>query len=207
MLSCIEEKVFLDGVLASGTLCHRHSRRIINPSLHQPLRPPWGDSDKKEWLSGQYHSSSIKETSTNADTSATSGSFNQSRANKTLWQSTINTEDYFRFVAGKQSDYLGLIYHLYNSDSDSEEEEIMQKLRKEQEIRMQKLKERKMLLKKLQQEKEKYEKGFWNIKTITMGGLGQPPSNPFKESDDQGEYGKISGISSESGERGYCTTG
>ena len=39
------------------------------------------------------------------------------------WNSTVNTEDYLKYVSRTESDYLRLIYHLYDSEgSDSEEE-------------------------------------------------------------------------------------
>jgi hypothetical protein len=186
VLSCMEKKVCLDAALASSTLCHRHSRRIVNPSLQQSMNPPWWGTDKEEWLSSQYHGATVKEVSSAVEVARVPGSLRKSRANKTLWQSTINTDDFFRFVMSKQSDYLGLVYHLYDSDCDSEEEEKMEIKRKEEEIRTKRIRERKKVLRTLQHEKDKFDEGFWNTRTITMGGLGQPPTNPFQEVAEQG---------------------
>ena len=70
------------------------------------------------------------------------------------------------------------MYHLYNSDSDSEEEELQEVARQEQERRKQELKRRMTKLRQLQTEKQAYLKGQWNVKTISMGGLGHPPLLP-----------------------------
>lgn len=178
---CMDAKVDLGEVLASSTLSHRQSRRVINPSLRQAEDPPWGRGDKEAWLSSHQFSGPTPRDLKNQhgpDALTNPNLAPQLRAYQTWvswWKSVLSVDDYKRFLKGQESDHLGLVYHLYNSDSDSEEEEIREAARKEQERRKLELKRRMSKLRQLQEEKQAYCRGEWNVKTISMGGLGCPP--------------------------------
>ena len=182
--SCIDTKVDLGEVLASSTLSHRQSRRIINPSLRQAEDPPWGRGDKEAWLSSHQFSGPTPRDLKKQYGPDALGNPNlapQLRAYHSWlawWRSVLSVDDYKRYLQGQESDYLGLVYHLYNSDSDSEEEELREVDRQEQERRKQELKRRMTKLRQLQTEKQAYLKGQWNVKTISMSGLGHPPLLP-----------------------------
>ena len=174
-------KVDLDEVLASSTLSHRQSRRIINPSLRQAEDPPWGTDDKEAWLrSHQFSGPTPRDLKKQygPDALTNPNLAPQLRAYHSWlawWKSVLSVDDFKRYLKGQESDYLGLVYHLYNSDSDSEEEEIREAAHQEQERRRQELKQRMSKLSQLQMEKQAYQRGQWNVKTISMGGLGCPP--------------------------------
>nr|XP_056709404.1 coiled-coil domain-containing protein 87 [Euleptes europaea] len=90
------------------------------------------------------------------------------------WKATFNTDDYLKYISTKDSDYLQVIFHLYNDDREEEEEEEGQPILDEREKKIQeevKREERKKA-EKLQSEKEEYQSGEWNFNTILMGGLG-----------------------------------
>ena len=151
------------------------------------MTPPWHEEDKKKWLSVNECPGLTPEQMKHRfgpDALSNPNLATYLRQYQTWlawWKSTISTADFYRFLMKKQTDYLGLIYHLYNSDSDSEIEEIEERKRQEKAIKRRKLKEHMAKLKRLQQEKHAYKKGVWNTKTVTMGGLGQSPVLPDEQ--------------------------
>jgi len=89
------------------------------------------------------------------------------------WKSIMSCEDYQRYTSIRDSDFLALIFHLYDSeeevDSADERDALLEcEMKKEKERRNQKLE-------KMMEAKNKYEGGFWNANSILMGGLGKHP--------------------------------
>jgi hypothetical protein len=38
------------------------------------------------------------------------------------WKSTVNTDDYMKYLCSQQSDYVGYIFHFYDSEDEDDEE-------------------------------------------------------------------------------------
>ncbi|CAI9578594.1 unnamed protein product [Staurois parvus] len=49
------------------------------------------------------------------------------------WKSVVNTDDYMKYVSTQDLDYLKVIYHLYNSDSEDEEQARVALIKKQEE--------------------------------------------------------------------------
>ncbi|CAF0769383.1 unnamed protein product [Brachionus calyciflorus] len=90
------------------------------------------------------------------------------------WQTYFSSEDYFKYLSTQTSDYLGLIFHLFDQDYNpillQTDEEI--KLLKEKEKAD---KEREEIIENLKKQKFAYEPGVWNPDSILLGGLGKEP--------------------------------
>ncbi|XP_072257191.1 coiled-coil domain-containing protein 87 [Pyxicephalus adspersus] len=93
------------------------------------------------------------------------------------WKSVVNTDDYMKYVSTQDLDYLKVIYHLYNSDSEDEEEARVALMRKQEEKKRQR--ERKIA--NLRAEKQSYSPGMWNVNSVMLGGLGSDP--PVEDAD------------------------
>ena len=42
------------------------------------------------------------------------------------WRNTVGTDDYMKFLSTQETDYLGVVFHFYNSDDDDDEEDAAQ---------------------------------------------------------------------------------
>lgn len=89
------------------------------------------------------------------------------------WKSIMSSDDYLKYLSLRESDYLALVFHLYDSeeevDSADERDLVLEKeLMKERE-------KRDKLLQEMLEEKNKVVPGFWNANSIMMGGLGRDP--------------------------------
>ncbi|PAA69407.1 hypothetical protein BOX15_Mlig026599g1 [Macrostomum lignano] len=93
-----------------------------------------------------------------------------------LWREELSPEDYKRYLATQETDYLGLVFHMYDSEDD-EDEEAIERQRQEAE-RRQRDAERQKRLDALLAEKNEFSPGFWNTRAIFMGGLGRDPELP-----------------------------
>ncbi|RXM36710.1 Coiled-coil domain-containing protein 87 [Acipenser ruthenus] len=107
----VATEVDLSKCLASSTLTKGRRKWVINPELREALesRTSKWESRKKNYIDGDHPKPE--------DTS--------SRAYKSWlqwWKSTVNSDDYLKYVSTKDSDYLGLVYHLYDSDESDDEE-------------------------------------------------------------------------------------
>lgn len=89
------------------------------------------------------------------------------------WKSTINSDDYMKFISTQESDYLGAIFHFYNSDDD--EEDDLEAKAKAKAVKDKARKQREAKLKDLRVQKADYKEGFWNVNSVLMGGLGKDP--------------------------------
>ncbi|KAM5170264.1 coiled-coil domain-containing protein 87 [Mantella aurantiaca] len=93
------------------------------------------------------------------------------------WKSVVNTDDYMNYVSTQDMDYLKVIYHLYNSDSEDEEQAHIALMKKQEEQKRQR--ERKIA--ELRAEKQSYSPGMWNVNSVMLGGLGSDP--PLHDAD------------------------
>ncbi|KAK0060254.1 coiled-coil domain-containing protein 87-like isoform X1 [Biomphalaria pfeifferi] len=210
------ETINLAGITASSTLTKKIVDRVINPAFKKKKGPPWGKTDMKDWAKTpdippknflgedlfsplvpnlpQIHDvienpnqtthmvmSHDGKPSLVADkTSATYASWLH------WWKSTVTSDDYVKYLSTLETDYLGAIFHFYDSEeeSDTDEEDLPYKMKRmkkllhsksgkskllpEQKEKVQKLNELKSL-------KTEYQKGFWNANSVLMGGLGKDP--------------------------------
>ncbi|XP_068133095.1 coiled-coil domain-containing protein 87 isoform X2 [Hyperolius riggenbachi] len=87
------------------------------------------------------------------------------------WKSVVNTDDYMKYISTQDMDYLKVVYHLYNSDSEDEEKAHIALLKKQEEQKRQ----RKKKIADLRAEKQNYKPGMWNVNSVMLGGLGSDP--------------------------------
>ncbi|MBN3321990.1 CCD87 protein, partial [Atractosteus spatula] len=89
------------------------------------------------------------------------------------WKSTLNFDDYLKYISAQDSDYLKVIFHLYNSDeSDDEEDERRKALVSEMEYRE---REQRKKIAALRSQKQEFVSGLWNVNSVMLGGLGKEP--------------------------------
>eukprot|EP00731_Ephydatia_muelleri_P016880 Em0009g1304a len=174
--------VNLSKVLASDTLHHRRSRRVVNRQLHQSIQPPWEltNTSKKVWEESQPHQRQQDEKRGRSSSMKNTRSLRHSGPGRTV----MDSQDYFKFVSRQATDYLGLVYHLYDSDgtdSETEEEKRVQR-QKLAELHC-RLKAREAKRKQQYQLKSNFESGQWNVNAVMMGGLGGDPELSSSEED------------------------
>ncbi|XP_062850716.1 coiled-coil domain-containing protein 87 isoform X2 [Trichomycterus rosablanca] len=87
------------------------------------------------------------------------------------WKLNLSSDDYLDYISNQESDYLSVVFHLYDSDSSDEEDERknMLQLKKENERKQQEK------IDALRRQKREYVPGLWNIDTVLMGGLWKEP--------------------------------
>lgn len=86
----------------------------------------------------------------------------------TWWKSTVNSDDYMKYLSTQETDYLGVIFHFYNSD---DEEENTEKVKMEKDRML--VNEQKLMA--IMSQKNEFKPGLWNANSVLMGGLGQTP--------------------------------
>ena len=168
--------------------------RRINEKIKVTDKPPWGMSTREDWEANVHFQGNDSHGDpsevfpsqllkvpvfSDFDTTNFKGDAKSSREGKSYtnwlqwWKSIMSAEDYFKYLSIRESDYLALVFHLYDSeedmDSDDERDILLEKeLLKEREKRDQ-------LLQAMLEEKNKVVPGFWNANAIMMGGLGKDP--------------------------------
>ncbi|XP_048734506.1 coiled-coil domain-containing protein 87-like isoform X3 [Ostrea edulis] len=223
--------VNLSGTLASSTLAKRRSQRVINPALSRGQKAPWGEMDPKQWVRTPHNPpknflgedvfnpttpnmdrihdfmhnprkmAQIKEQTDNMP------KFVAEKMSRTYaswlqwWRSTITSDDYMKYLSTTESDYMGVVFHFYDSEEEEEEEEeeptprgfaiprmgvspFKSHSRTGQPSKLAELKEKEKKLEELKQEKNKYEEGMWNVNSILLGGLGRDPIIAEPQADD-----------------------
>ncbi|KAL5259037.1 hypothetical protein ACHWQZ_G009491 [Mnemiopsis leidyi] len=174
----------------------RVKNRRINDRIKVNDKPPWGQCSREEWEANVHFqgSESNGEPSevfpsqlikvpvfSDFDTNnfKVPAEVKSSREGKSYtnwlqwWKSIMSAEDYQKYLSIRESDYLALIFHLYDSEEDvdsCDERDVMleQELLKERE-------KRDKLLQAMLEEKNKVVPGCWNANAIMMGGLGKDP--------------------------------
>nr|XP_055046557.1 coiled-coil domain-containing protein 87 isoform X2 [Misgurnus anguillicaudatus] len=157
---------------AACCLNRSNNKNLFNPSLIRPN--PYSISHRERMEMASNRKRPVDET-----TRAYRAWFN-------WWKCQLSFDDYINYISNQDSDYLSVIFHLYDSEDEEEErKKLAQKQKKERRRRQQ---ERINLLRKVKQE---YVPGFWNVNTIQMGGLGKDPeleeTNPDEKTQDVSE--------------------
>lgn len=183
-----------DSVLfVSAMLQSKQQLRVANEDLRCDDAPPWVNHvsaddwrneprfagiGREDILKMDLGRNSLANPSKSAflngqDTSSINKLFKENNAWLAWYKSTLNTDDYRKFLSLKDNDFLSQIYHLY--DSDDEEAELEEE-RAKTSAQMKIIQERTKRKKELRAVKTKYEEGFWNVQTVLLGGLGKDPS-------------------------------
>ncbi|XP_048371116.1 coiled-coil domain-containing protein 87 [Sphaerodactylus townsendi] len=157
----------LSACFASSTLTRRKGEQVINKELSKILP------------AGPFILEVVSDSLTTPNLPIKKSFSKKMRASwLKWWKTTFNTDDYLKYISIKDSNYLQVIFHLYNDDAGEEEEEEEEQevrpIRDKREWEKQeavKIQERKKAV-LLQAEKEEYQTGEWNFNTILLGGLG-----------------------------------
>ncbi|XP_043943839.1 coiled-coil domain-containing protein 87 isoform X2 [Protopterus annectens] len=157
--------------MASSTLTKRKNERIINEELANPM------------FSTLYKChDEIKEVK--HDTKSKGRSHQDYTSWLEWWNSTMETDAYLKYLSTQESDFLGVVFHLYNSDNEDEETEAEKAIRLQKE---QLKREKDLKLAELKLKKEEFISGMWNVNSIMLGGLGKDPTLE----DEQSEYKSV----------------
>ncbi|XP_028407068.1 coiled-coil domain-containing protein 87-like isoform X2 [Dendronephthya gigantea] len=170
--------VDLSPAVHSTLLTGSKDNRIINTSLHRDVPPPWGRHEMDEWKNspkfgdlGRQDILNIGSQGLHDYTGKASKSYNSWLA---WWRSTINIDDYFKYLSTQDNDYLSLTYHLYESDdSDSENDGDKDRKPNARELELKRAREEKIA--EIRKLKENYNVGYWNANSVLLGGLGKYP--------------------------------
>ncbi|XP_074651927.1 coiled-coil domain-containing protein 87-like isoform X2 [Tubulanus polymorphus] len=102
----------------------------------------------------------------------------------TWWKNNIDSDDYMKYLAAQDTDYLGYIFHFYESDDDDEDDghrsgPSRKSKKSASSAASGKLsREQQEILNEMKSEKSKFTPGLWNPNSILMGGLGKDPELP-----------------------------
>ncbi|CAK8694834.1 coiled-coil domain-containing protein 87-like isoform X3 [Clavelina lepadiformis] len=173
------ENIDLNRIFSSSTLTRPQSQQIINPDLRKlGQQPPWAGEPQDTWEKGICPVVSA----------ATSGSRSNQLGPRTLhaqaaektsrvyaswlawWKATLNTDDYFKYLSTKETDFLSVLYHFYNSEASESDTDSTSKSARLESERKQEAK-----LAEIKAKKEHYVRGLWNVNTVMVGGLGRYP--------------------------------
>ncbi|XP_077185176.1 coiled-coil domain-containing protein 87 [Paroedura picta] len=156
----------LSACFASSTLTRRKNEQVINKELSKILP------------AGPFILEEVIDTITTPNLPVRKNLSKKQRASwLKWWKATFNVDDYLKYISTKDSDYLQVIFHLYDYDKEEQMQEKEQEehpVLDESEIKKQeavKREERKKAA-ALQSKKEEYQSGEWNFNTILMEGLG-----------------------------------
>ncbi|XP_078689276.1 coiled-coil domain-containing protein 87-like isoform X3 [Branchiostoma floridae x Branchiostoma belcheri] len=177
--------------VASSTLSKRKKDRIINPSLQVGKRAPWGEGDMRDWAKspviqapgtaakpGPVMDKDMETIFASLPPSQHTSDQKSSRAYASWlawWKSTINTDDYLKYLSTQESDFMGVVFHFYDSE-DSEDEEETEQGKRLTSKRQQQALEKEQKIEELRQKKTEFVSGMWNVNSILLGGLGRDPS-------------------------------
>ncbi|XP_029455611.1 coiled-coil domain-containing protein 87 isoform X2 [Rhinatrema bivittatum] len=134
--------------MASSTLTKKSEERVINAELRDVGQNIKSSSLLK--LPGISQKESIIPT--------------QSQQSITSWQlwwkKTLKSDDYLKYAATQESDYLNVIFHFYESDEEEEKEQKTQEMERESDK-----------IDDLKTKQEEYIPGVWNVGSSTLGSL------------------------------------
>uniref|UniRef100_K7F6I2 Coiled-coil domain containing 87 n=1 Tax=Pelodiscus sinensis TaxID=13735 RepID=K7F6I2_PELSI len=161
----IEPAAFnVDFSLASSTLTRKKNEQVINEELNNVLP-------------GGLFSTQKVDTPVQSSLSVMTA-HKQKTTWYQWWKSALNADDYLKYISTKESDYLHVIFHLYN---EGEEpifiDEAQKKLLEEAQ------REAKQKVAEVRSQREKYMPGMWNTNTIRLGGLGTFEDQDHKPED------------------------
>ncbi|KAL8616651.1 hypothetical protein ACOMHN_031633 [Nucella lapillus] len=106
------------------------------------------------------------------------------------WKSTVTSDDYMKYLSTLETDYMGVVFHFYDSEEGESDDEDSGHARGRvsrrtmsskhmQEIRpvvSKKERERERKVEEMRAVKNEYKEGLWNANCVLMGGLGKDPS-------------------------------
>ncbi|EDO46117.1 predicted protein [Nematostella vectensis] len=193
---------------ASSSLNKGRGERIMNVCLHREVPPPWEGDTADNWRNSPKFGGLGREDilqakiGKGAEGGTGSKSYNSWLA---WWRSTVTSDDYLKYLSTQENDYLSVIFHLYDSEEDSDEEDGENENRPDT-IQMALLKEREKKLTELKTQKTDFQPGFWNANSILLGGLGKDPiieddellaniEGPFLSAGDTVTQGRSSSVS------------
>ncbi|XP_070542680.1 coiled-coil domain-containing protein 87-like isoform X2 [Ptychodera flava] len=102
------------------------------------------------------------------------------------WKSTVNSDDYMKYLSTQESDYLGVVFHFYDSgDSDDDDEKADKK--GPSQAKLERMRARKEKVNELKREKSAFKPGEWNVNSVLMGGLGRDPEVEMEEEEEEEE--------------------
>ncbi|XP_026085076.1 coiled-coil domain-containing protein 87 [Carassius auratus] len=178
-----DEDSRIEPALTNVTFCPKRviNDQLMNPSLRRPNQYSISHRERAE-----------KAANRKRPVNTTARAY---RAWFQWWRCQLSMDDYLNYISNQDSDYLSVLFHLYDSEDDDDEEEaerhkLAQMQRDERRRRQQ---ER---ISSLRRQKQEFVPGFWNINTIAMGGLGREPEmdekNPEEEIQEasEGEEGE-----------------
>ncbi|XP_071965051.1 coiled-coil domain-containing protein 87-like [Antedon mediterranea] len=94
------------------------------------------------------------------------------------WKNTIGSEDYVKFLTTQESDFMGAVFHMYESEPEEEDSDEKKSINSAKVMR---LKHREEKLKELKSKKSEFTSGMWNVNSVMLGGLGQDPEVEVEE--------------------------
>lgn len=219
------DSVNISGTMASASLAGKVANRVINPVFTRNPEPPWGEEDMKQWVRtpanppknflgqdifnpvtpnmNKINDALHNPSQMNKMMGATDGmpSSMAEKMNRTYaswlqwWKSTVTSDDYMKYLSTLETDYMGAVFHFYDSEEESESEDEEPNLRNKRysrgthsssKVKMsseQREKVRKMA--ELRTIKTEYKEGFWNANSVLMGGLGKDPELADDASDER----------------------
>ncbi|XP_057180529.1 coiled-coil domain-containing protein 87 isoform X2 [Triplophysa rosa] len=154
----LDEDPRIEPIPTNATCCpnRNNNQNLFNPSL---IRPNPHSMSHRERMERALK----RERPVDVSTRAYRAWFN-------WWKCQLSLDDYLNYISTQDSDYLSVMFHLY--DSEDEEEERHKLAQRQKKERRRKQQERINLLREMKRE---YVPGFWNVNTIRMGGLGKDP--------------------------------
>ncbi|XP_071795069.1 coiled-coil domain-containing protein 87-like [Asterias amurensis] len=98
------------------------------------------------------------------------------------WKNTISSDDYTKYLSTQETDFLGVVFHMYekdqeDSDAGKTEKDVLSS------SKMAKQRERQERMQELKTQKTEFQSGMWNVNAILMGGLGKDPELEDEEED------------------------
>ncbi|XP_020621129.1 coiled-coil domain-containing protein 87-like [Orbicella faveolata] len=161
---------------SSSSLVKPRAERILNKQLKKDIPPPWGNNAADNWrnspkFGGLGREDILQAKLKKGDDSGQGKSYNSWLA---WWRSTITTDDFLKFLSTQENDYMSLLFHLYDSDHEADDEDDGDEARPDT-IQMALLREREKKLAELKSIKTEYQPGVWNVNSVLLGGLGNEP--------------------------------
>ncbi|XP_067111138.1 coiled-coil domain-containing protein 87 [Osmerus mordax] len=89
------------------------------------------------------------------------------------WKTNLTLEDYLQYISKQDSDYLGVVFHLYDSDDADDEEDEKRRLLQLQQKEVERRRREK--IEALKRTKQEYVAGVWNVNAVMLGGLWKEP--------------------------------
>ncbi|XP_038071406.1 coiled-coil domain-containing protein 87-like isoform X2 [Patiria miniata] len=104
------------------------------------------------------------------------------------WKNTISCDDYTKYLSTQETDFLGAVFHMYESDDDEgdankSDKDVLSS------SKMAKQRDRDERLKELKNQKTDFQSGMWNVNSVLMGGLGKDPEVEEEEEEPEESEG------------------